>query len=189
MSICFRSRVKVLHTFLISLAMLLVSCGGGGGGDSSSGGGSESIYVGTYTGTQNWTLSSPGIPSKSGTDSLTVVVASNGDVVITDSEGTQSTGSLTGESLSATGTLGEITVPGANCPATTITYTGTVNGTTITGSFSGAYNCTLSTGTKFTVTIAGTFTVTLQSAGATALGFKGTIRSMLENYLRDIVGR
>ena len=56
--------MKVLHTFLIALAMLLVSCGGGGGGDSSSGGGSESTYVGTYTGMQSWTISSPGIPSE-----------------------------------------------------------------------------------------------------------------------------
>lgn len=48
MSICFRFRVEVLHTYLISHAMLLVSYGGG---DSSSGGGTESIYVGTYTGT------------------------------------------------------------------------------------------------------------------------------------------
>ena len=131
-----------------------------------------------------------GNPVRNRTDSLTVVVASNGDVVITDSEGTKSTGTLTGESLSATGTLEGITVPGANCPATTITYTGTISGTTITGSLNGAYNCTLSTGAAFKVTISGTFTVMLQpEASATALGFNGNKRAMLENYVRDVVGR
>ena len=59
MPIYFSSKKKFLHTFLISLAMLLVSCGGGGG-DSSSGGGSESIYVGTYTGIFMVTATGPG---------------------------------------------------------------------------------------------------------------------------------
>ena len=189
MNYCFYPRVKILHTFLISLALLLTACGGGGG-DSSSGGGSESTYVGTYTGMQSWTLSSPGVPSRTGEEPLTVVVASNGDVVITDSEGTKFTGTLTGESLSATGQLEGITIPGANCPAATITYTGTVSGTTITGSLNGAYNCTVSTGATFKITISGTFTVALQpEASATALGFNGIKRSMFQDYLSEIVNR
>ena len=96
MSICFRSRVKVLYTFLISLALLLTACGGGGG-DSSSGGGSESIYAGTYTGTETYTLSTTvhGVPNQTEPPPLTVVVASYGDVVITDSEGIQYSGRIT----------------------------------------------------------------------------------------------
>ena len=190
MNYSFCTGVKVFHTFLISLAMLLTACGGGGG-DSSSGGGSESIYAGTYTGTETYTLSTnvPGVPSENVKSPLTVVVASNGGVVITDSEGIQYIGRMTDASLVATGTSGLIDMPIVTCPATTITYTGSVSGSTITGSLSGAYNCTVSTGDTFKVNIEGTFTVMLQPAGATALGFKGTKRSMLENYVRDVVGR
>lgn len=189
MSICLRSRVKVRYTFLISLVMLLSACGGGGG-DSSSGGGSGTIYAGTYTGMETWTLSTPGMASQSGTSPLTIVIASSGDVAITDANGFQYTGSLSGESLSAAATVGEIVVTGAYCPATTVTYTGTISGTTITGSASGAYDCTLTAGGTFKVTISTTFNVMLQpEASATALGLNGNKRAMLENYVRDVVGR
>jgi len=189
MNYCFLTRVKVLHTFLISLVMLLSACGGGGG-DSSSGGGSGTIYAGTYTGMETWTLSTPGMPSESGTSPLTIVIASSGDVVITDANGFIYTGSLTGESLSAAATVEEIVVTGAYCPATTVTYTGTISGTTITGSANGVYDCTLTAGGTFKVTISTTFTVMLQpEASATALGFNGNKRAMLENYVRDVVGR
>ena len=189
MSICFRSRVKVLYTFFISLVMLLSACGGGGG-DSSSGGGSGTIYAGTYTGMETWTLNSPGIPSRSGTSPLTIVIASNGDVVITDGNGFIYSGSLTGESLSAAATVGEIVVTGAFCPAVTVTYTGTISGTTITGSANGVYDCTLTAGGTFKIFISTTFTVMLQpEASATALGFNGNKRAMLENYVRDVIGR
>jgi hypothetical protein len=183
--------MKKLLSFLAVL-VLLTGCGGGGG-DSSSGGGSESIYAGTYTGTETWTISPPaasGVPSQTETTPLTVVVASNGDVTITDVDGSQYSGRLTDASLVATGTMDPIALPIVTCPAMNVTYTGTVSESTITGSFSGAYNCTVvSTGDTFKVTIQGTFTVMLQPAGATALGFKGTKRSMIENYVRDVVGR
>ena len=190
MPIYFSSKKKVLHTLLIVLAMLLVSCGGGGG-DSSSGGGSETSYAGTYTGTETWTVGSPvaSVPSQTETTPLTIVVASNGDVTITDVDGTQYRGSLTGTSLVATGTMPPITLPIVSCPAMTVTYTGTVSEGSITGSLSGAYKCTASTGDTFKVTLEGMFNVKLQSAAVTALGVEGTKRSILENYVRDVLGR
>ena len=186
----FYPRVKVLHTFLLSLALLITACGGGGG-DSSSGGGSDTSYAGTYTGTETWTVGSPvaSVPSQTETTPLTIVVASNGDVTITDVDGTQYRGSLTGTSLVATGTMPPIALPIVSCPAMTVTYTGTVSESSITGSLSGAYNCTASTGDTFKVTLEGIFNVKLQSTGVTALGFEGTKRSILENYVRDVVGR
>jgi hypothetical protein len=182
----------IKQTIFILITFVLTACGGGGGGDSSSGGGSDSTYAGTYTGTETWSISSPDVPSippETGTTTLTVVIASNGNVTITDSEGIQFTGSITGQNLSATGTIGEITVPGANCPASTITYTGTVSGSSISGSLSGVYNCTLTAGDGFAVTIGGTFTVTLQSAGASALSDEETKRLTLQGYISSVVGR
>ena len=170
MSIFFRSKVKVLHTFLISLAILLVSCGGGGGGDSSSGGGSESIYVGTYAGIFMMTATGPG-GTVNENIAGSVIIANDGEL-FTSISGVGNGSSdcsdvpptyLSGNTFSYS-TNYTCTYPDLGTCNIQETGNGSINGDTLTFSTNGTVTCPAG---KLTVTI--TFTGTKQAIVAASV--------------------
>ena len=178
MSIFFRSKVKVLHTFLISLAILLVSCGGGGGGDSSSGGGSESIYVGTYTGTFMVTATGPG-GTVNENMAGSVIIANDGQVFFTISgigNGSSNCSDvpptyLSGNTFSYT-TNYTCTYPDLGTCNIQETGNGSINGDTLTYSANGTVACLAG---NLTVTI--NFTGTKQAIVATSIDTSGSSKA------------
>ena len=187
MTILFRSKIKVLHTFLISLALLLTACGGGGGGDSSSGGGSSSAYTGTYAGTMTATLSSPGAPTQniSGIMQIKIDDAGNVSVLLEPSTSTVwATGTLSGDNFTITNNFG-FNEDGVVCngPAT---ITGNIQNDQITGKFTGNINCTTQ-GITIPFTINGTYTVvkTSISAAVQSDGFSQSLLSAIQNVFRS----
>ena len=169
MPIYFSSKKKILHTFLISLAMLLVSCGGGGG-DSSSGGGSESIYVGTYTGIFMVTATGPGgtvneniagsvIIANDGQVFLSISGVGNGSSDCSDVPPTYLSGNTFSYSTNYT-----CTYPDLGTCNIQETGNGSINGDTLTFSTNGTVACPAGT---LTVTI--TFTGTKQAIVAASV--------------------
>ena len=186
MTIFFRSKIKVLHTFLISLALLLTACGGGGGGDSSSGGGSSTVYTGTYAGTMTATLSSPGAPTQniSGIMQIKIDDAGNVSVLLDPPSTVWATGTLSGDNFTITNNFG-FNEDGVVCngPAT---ITGNIQNDQITGKFTGNINCTTQ-GITIPFTINGTYTVvkTSISAAVQSDGFSQSLLSAIQNVLRS----
>ena len=186
MNYCFYPRVKVLHTLLISLALLLTACGGGDG-DSSSGGGSSSVYTGTYAGSMTATLSSPGAPTQevSGIMAIKIDDAGNVSVLLEPSTGTVwATGTLSGDNFTITSPFG-FSEDGIVCngPAT---MTGNIQNDQITGTFTGTIACTTQ-GITIPFTINGTYTVvkTSISAAVQSDGFSQSLLSAIQNVLRS----
>ncbi|MGB5281989.1 MAG: hypothetical protein WBN37_11795 [Arenicellales bacterium] len=184
MPIYFSSKKKILHTFLISLAMLLVSCGGGGG-DSSSGGGSSSVYTGTYSGTMTATLSSPGATTQNISGVMAIKIDDTGNVsVLLDLSTVWATGTLSGDNFTISSPWG-FNEDGIVCngPAT---MTGNIQNDQITGTFIGNINCTTQ-GITIPFTIDGTYTVvkTSVSAAAQSIGFSQSVLSAIQNVLRS----
>jgi hypothetical protein len=170
MTIFFRSKIKVLHTFLISLALLLTACGGGGGGDSSSGGGSGTIYAGTYTGTFMVTATGPG-GTVNENIAGSVIIANDGELFMSIS-GVGNGGSncsavpptyLSGNTFSYS-TNYTCTYPDLGTCNIKETGNGSINGDTLTFSTNGTVTCPAGT-----LTVSVTFTGTKQAIVAASV--------------------
>lgn len=166
-------RIKEFVLLFLSALFLttLASCGGGGS-DSGGGGGTDTEFAGTYIG--NETLSAPGVAPT--TSPITIVIAS---VTITDANGFQYTGELTGNTFTASAV---VTVPpgfGISCQPTTVTYTGSISGDTITGSSTGNFACT-GPGGSANFTVGGTFTATRNNQARAPLKTSAKQRVIVE---------
>ncbi|MCG6870934.1 MAG: hypothetical protein LJE84_01485 [Gammaproteobacteria bacterium] len=167
----------------LALLLALSGCSGGGGGSKS---GPPPGFSGTYTGTETLTLSAPGVPAVSlGTFAVNITVAANGSVTITNVDGNQFAGSITGASISASGSFSLGAIQGLTCTVVTLNYAGTVNGTTITGTIGGSVTCTNAVGVSLTATISGTFTVSLSTVSATRLEIGNSVRAAIEQQVRN----
>jgi hypothetical protein len=149
-------KMKKLLLFVSSLfvsTLLLTACGGG-----SSGGGGT--FVGTYSGTGNVVVSSPGVPSQSGAIALTVTVNADGSVIVRTGPNEEFNGTISGNTFTANLPGSVFNEPGLTCTGT-ITARGNGSGNTFTGNFSGTAVCN-----GVTFNFSGTFTVTRVSSRA-----------------------
>ena len=143
-------------------------------------------FAGTYTGTETVTVSAPGVPDTTETFAISIAVTSVGGVTITDVDGTQYTGVLTGANFTATGSFTLDPIPDITCTPVTLTYSGTVSGTTISGTFSGSVSCTNTAGLSLTATVSGTFTATRTAAATTSLRMSDSKSAALGAFVREI---
>ena len=138
----------------LGLALLtLASCGGGGGS-----GGSGPSSTGRYVGTANTTLGGP-VGSTPVVGGIQFVVGADGTVTVSDPGQGQppfGTGTLSGNAFTVTAPGSFANGPGINCVGT-VTFNGTISGTTMSGDVSSSgFRCN---GVPFTLT--GSFTATL----------------------------
>ena len=121
--------------YILGATMLLAGCGGGS--DSSSGGGQAAVtnqqgpHTGTYNGSYTLTVSGPG-GSVSGSGPMSLVVNSDGTVVLDPNSSTPGHGSLSGDSFTVRYPATLVNSPGVSCTGT-ITVSGTGSGGVFNG--------------------------------------------------------
>jgi hypothetical protein len=157
---------------LVVALLVLASCGGGGGSTG------PSNFAGTYVGTANITLTSPG-GSQQVTGSIQFDIAPDGTVTVSDpGQPPYGTGALSGNTFVVTAPGSSLNSPGVSCTGT-ITFEGTVGGAMMNGTISSSgLRCN---NVPFTLT--GTFTATLQTQVPTRPTGGGVIQ-----WLKDAVG-
>jgi hypothetical protein len=149
---------KLARIVLLSGSVMVSACGGGS--SSGGGGGGPTQFAGTYNGTETLTITFLG-ESKTGSAPITITIGNDGTVTVVDEAGIAHRGSLNNASFTANGSEEGLTdpeLPGVTCDAAQ-TYTGTVDGDTITGTTSGNLSCTQG-GSDFTATFSGDFSAT-----------------------------
>ena len=165
-----RRKVIFKSLLLVMTTTLVVAVTGCGGGGSSSGGGGSTQFAGRYAGNETLEGVVQGRVFPMGTFPLTVVIDSNGNVTVTDADGVQYRGQLSGNKFSATGsTSTPMILPEVTCSAVNTTYQGTIAGNEITGSSNGSFTCTGPGGTG-TGVIRGPFKVTRNVPSREILG-------------------
>ncbi len=162
------------HFGLIVALLTLASCGHSGGG-----GPTQPSFVGTYLGTASLALSAPGrsVPING---AIQFVVSSNKMVSVSDpGQPPAGTGPLNGNSFSAVVPGAFFNSPGLTSCGGSVTFSGSISGTSMSGTVSSAgFTCN---GVPFTVT--GTFTATLRAELPTG----GTGGNALQR-LKDALG-
>ena len=170
-------RIKEFVVPFLSAVFLVTLAGCGGGDSGSGGGGGASQFAGTYTGTETLTFSSPATPlTTTGTFPLTIVIAS---VTITDVDGQQYTGDITGNTFTASAVVAVPRDPDVSCQSATVIYTGSISDQTATGSSTGTFTCT-AFGTTADITVAGPFTATRNNSARAPLGTGAKQRAIIE---------
>ena len=167
----------------ILLAIFMSACGGGGSSDG--GGGGANPYTGTYIGTVTATFSAPGVPSMTESFAITVEINADGTVRIIDEEGTFSTGNMNGNSFSITDFVTS-TENDVSCSGTQ-TFSGTVEGATISGQITASFSCTKGSQGPVHISVSGTLsaskppvTSVVVPVGNWQHGLTRTLREMLE---------
>jgi hypothetical protein len=148
------ARSMALRAVSLGLATLALTSCGGGGGSSSSG----PTSTGRYVGTANTTLAGP-TGSTPVVGGIQFVVGADGTVTVSNPGQGQppfGTGTLSGSAFTVTAPGSIANSPGINCVGT-ITFNGTISGTTMSGDVSSSnFRCN---GVPFTLT--GSFSATL----------------------------
>ena len=164
--------------FLLVVAMFasLSGCGGG-----SSGGGGAG-FTGTFDGTIAGVLSAPGtgLAPLPVSGAIRIVVNTDGSVdgTVSDS-GTafSARGTRSGSTITIAVPGSSLNSPGLICSGV-LTFTGTISGNTITGSFSGTIVCN-----GVTIIISGTFGATKTSEATLARGAANGIIQSIRNVV------
>lgn len=160
---------------IVGAISLLVACGGGSSSQSGAGGVKAATpYAGHYVGFESLQMSGPGGVFPVGTFPLTIDIAADGGVLVTDVDlipylGTL--GGVTGELLPnqfiATAFVAIPTPPDIVCQPATFGYIGTVEMDTVTGTATGSFLCSRQ-GTSATLVLSGPFTATRSTTIAPA---------------------
>jgi len=147
-------------------ALMLASCGGGGSSSGGGGGGSDSII---FFATGTFAVSAAGGTIK-GPIRLTITVTGK-SVFITDG-GDSGSAPLSADGKNFTVPFHLKSDPSVTCNAPVI-ISGTIAGTSISGTLSGSATCTNSSGTgpvRFSGTFSGTQSSTAKSVGGPGIG-------------------
>jgi hypothetical protein len=160
----------------IILIIFLSSCGGGG---SSSGGGvskAATPFAGQYSGTEVLQVSGPGGTFPLGTFPLSIAIAIDGGVIVTDADGIPHVGKLGDPTVQqpdnqfvATAFVSIPSPPGIFCLPSTYAYFGTVVGNNITGNTNGSFFCT-GQGARAILVVGGPFSATRNAVGTAPPG-------------------
>lgn len=147
-----------VYAGLLSAILFLSACGGG-----SSGGGGGGGFAGTYIGPATFNLSGGGV-SESTTGAQQIVISGDNTVSVGDpGEPPVGTGALTGKSFTVNVPGSFANQPGIVCTGTVV-VTGTVNGNTITGTFSSVqFVCN-----GIPISVTGNFSAQRTQAGTTS---------------------
>ena len=169
--------MKIIRIIFLGIfALALTACGGS---SSSSGGGGGAIV---YTGTLNATASAPGVPPVTESGPITITV-SGGQVTIFDGTNTATAPlSADGKNYKVPQPL-TIPVTGGSCSGS-IVYTGTITGSTTSGTAAGSTLCSAS-GLTFTITLSGNFSATQSSVtkSLSGNGLSGVVESIVNRSL------
>lgn len=175
----------IISTSALVLALIVSACGGG---SSNSGGASappvgQTVFAkeGLYSGTRNYTLSSPGLPDLVESSEFSMVVSGAGigqQAIIRFSEFSGSSSIDTNLNFSVpSGNLQPALIRrGQPCPGST-QFAGRFQGDQVTGTENGTFTCP---GGQV-VTINGTFQATLQLAGKFNASDKSIYPAMLDS--------